>query len=285
MKIEFTKMQGCGNDYIYINCLEKMIDNPSKLSSIMSKRHFEVGSDGLVLICKSDVVDAKMRMFNLDGSEGKMCGNAIRCIGKYLYDKRIVYKKEIAIETLSGIKYLTLHTNNLDLVDYVTVDMGYASFKPKDSGVDREKEIINETHLINNELHNITCVSMGNPHMVIYENDIKSLDLDKIGPVFENYPIFENRANTEFVEKVSDSELNMRVYERGSGETYACGTGACAVVSASVKNGVCKPNTFIKVNLIGGTLEIKVTEDFHVFMKGPARLVYEGVYEYDENQS
>ena len=285
MRIEFSKMQGCGNDYIYINCIDKMIDNPSKLSIIMSKRHFEVGSDGLVLICKSDKADAKMRMFNLDGSEGKMCGNAIRCIGKYLYDKKIVCKKEIAIETLSGIKYLTLHTNDLDKVCYVTVDMGYASFKPSDIGLTVGRKIINEAHTINDKKYNITCVSMGNPHMVIYENNIKDLDLDKIGPKFENYPIFENRVNTEFVEKISDTELNMRVFERGSGETYACGTGACAVVSASVKNGVCKPDTFVKVNLIGGTLEIKVTTDFHVFMKGPARLVYEGVYEYDENQS
>ena len=163
--------------------------------------------------------------------------------------------------------------------------MGYASFKPSDIGLTVGRKIINEAHTINDKKYNITCVSMGNPHMVIYENNIKDLDLDKIGPKFENYPIFENRVNTEFVEKISDTELNMRVFERGSGETYACGTGACAVVSASVKNGVCKPDTFVKVNLIGGTLEIKVTTDFHVFMKGPARLVYEGVYEYEENQS
>ena len=282
MKIEFTKMQGCGNDYIYINCLEKEIDNPSKLSIIMSQRHFEVGSDGVVLICKSNVADAKMRMFNNDGSEGKMCGNAIRCIGKYLYDNKIVCKKNISIETLSGIKYLDLHTEG-DIVKSVTVDMGYASFKPADIDLTVDKEIINEKHNINNKDYAITCVSMGNPHMVIYENNIKSLDLEKIGPVFENYKIFKNRVNTEFVEVISETELNMRVYERGSGETYACGTGACAVVSASVKNGVCKPNTKVKVHLIGGTLEILVDSNYKVFMTGPARIVYTGVYDYVED--
>lgn len=283
MKIEFTKMQGCGNDYIYINCIEHEIANPEKLAIKMSQRHFEVGSDGIVLICASKVADAKMRMFNIDGSEGKMCGNAIRCIGKYLYDNKIVNKKNISIETLSGIKYLELSTNKKDLVDYVTVDMGYASFKPSDIDLTVNHEIINEAHTINNNDYNITCVSMGNPHMVIYEKNIKDLDLDKIGPVFENYEIFKNKVNTEFVEIKSENELNMRVYERGSGETYACGTGACAVVSASVKNGICKPDSNVIVHLIGGTLEIKVDKDYKVFMKGPARLVYTGVYEYDED--
>ena len=282
MKIEFTKMQGCGNDYIYINCLEKEIDNPEKLSIKMSQRHFEVGSDGIVLICKSDKADAKMRMFNNDGSEGKMCGNAIRCIGKYLYDNKIVCKKNISIETLSGIKYLDLHTEG-DIVKSVTVDMGYASFKPADIDLTVDTEIINEKYNINKKDYAITCVSMGNPHMVIYENNIKSLDLEKIGPVFENYKIFKNRVNTEFVEVINETELNMRVFERGSGETYACGTGACAVVSASVKNGVCKPNTKVKVHLIGGTLEILVDSNYKVFMTGPARIVYTGVYDYVED--
>ena len=283
MKIEFTKMQGCGNDYIYINCLDKEIANPEKLSIKMSQRHFEVGSDGIVLICKSNVADAKMRMFNNDGSEGKMCGNDISCIGKYLYDKKIVSKKNISIETLSGIKYLELYTNAKDLVESVKVDMGCASFKPEDIGLTETSEIINKTYNINKKDYDITCVSMGNPHMVIYENNIKDLDLDKIGPVFENYKIFKNRVNTEFVEIVSPTELNMRVYERGSGETYACGTGACATVSASVKNGVCKLNTEVKVNLIGGSLKILVDSNYKVFMTGPARLVYTGVYEYDED--
>ncbi|MBP5444929.1 MAG: diaminopimelate epimerase [Acholeplasmatales bacterium] len=283
MKIEFSKMQGCGNDYIYINCIDKEIDNPEKLSIKMSQRHFEVGSDGIVLICKSNVADAKMRMFNIDGSEGKMCGNAIRCIGKYLYDNKITDKKEISIETLSGIKYLTLFTNDKNKVEKVKVDMGYASFKPSDIDLTTDCEIINEKHNINNKDYNITCVSMGNPHMVIYEEGIKNLELDKIGPVFENYKIFKNKVNTEFVEVISPNELNMRVYERGSGETYACGTGACAVVSASVKNGVCKPNTNVLVHLIGGTLEIMVDSNYKVFMTGPARLVYTGVYEYDED--
>ena len=276
-------MQGLGNDYIYINCLEKEIDNPNKLSIKMSQRHFEVGSDGIVLICKSEIADAKMRMFNNDGSEGKMCGNAIRCIGKYLYDNKIVHRKDICIETLSGIKYLDLQIDEKDKVKSATVNMGNASFKPSDIDLTTDKEIINEKHNINNKDYAITCVSMGNPHMVIYEKNIKDLDLEKIGPVFENYKIFKNRVNTEFVEVISPTELNMRVYERGSGETYACGTGDCAVVSASVKNGVCKPNTKVKVHLIGGTLEILVDESYRVFMTGPARLVYTGVYEYDED--
>lgn len=283
MKIEFTKMQGCGNDYIYINCLDKEISNPEKLSIKMSQRHFEVGSDGIVLICKSNVADAKMRMFNNDGSEGKMCGNAIRCIGKYLYDNKVVNKKNLSIETLSGIKYLELFTNDKNLVETVKVDMGYASFDPIEIGLTESSEIINKTYNINNKDYDITCVSMGNPHMVIYEKNIKELDLEKIGPVFENYKIFKNRVNTEFVEIVSENELNMRVYERGSGETYACGTGACATVSASVKNGICKPNTEVKVNLIGGTLKILVDSNYKVYMTGPARLVYTGVYEYDED--
>ena len=161
--------------------------------------------------------------------------------------------------------------------------MGYASFKPEDIGLTIDNEIINEAHNINNKDYDITCVSMGNPHMVIYEKNIKDLDLEKIGPVFENYKIFKNRVNTEFVEIISETELNMRVYERGSGETYACGTGACATVSASVKNGVCKPNTEVKVNLIGGSLTILVDKNYKVFMTGPARIVYTGVYEYDED--
>lgn len=282
MKIEFTKMQGCANDYIYINCFDKEIKDPSDLSIKMSRRHFSVGADGVVLICKSDVADAKMRMFNADGSEGKMCGNAIRCIGKFLYDKKIVNKKNISIETLSGIKYLDLLVEN-GLVKQVTVDMGKAIFDTKLVPVTFNKdEMINEDCLVDGTSYKMTAVSMGNPHCVIYMDNVSDLDLEKIGPKFEFNPIFPERVNTEFCKVIDKNHLEMRVWERGSGETYACGTGACGLVSASIKNGICKFNEDVYVKLIGGTLTINVKEDYKVLMTGPATLVYEGVYEYED---
>ncbi len=281
MEIKFTKMHGCGNDYIYINCFNLEIKDPNKLSEIMSPRHFSVGADGVVLILKSKVADAKMRMFNLDGSEGKMCGNAIRCIGKYLYDNKMVHKKEISIETLSGIKYLKLFTEN-DKVIKVSVDMGIADFNPKRIPVLKEREMINEECYINGGSYKMTAVSMGNPHAVIYLDEIENLDLNKIGPIFENNELFPERVNTEFIKIVDKNHLDMRVWERGSGETYACGTGACAVVASSCKNGITSFNDTVYVKLIGGTLEIVCDDYYRITMTGPATKVYDGVFEYED---
>lgn len=278
-RIEFTKMHGIGNDYIYINCFEKELENPGKLSIEMSKRHFSVGADGIVMICRSEIADAKMRMFNADGSEGKMCGNAIRCVGKYLYDNGMTEKTKLDIETLSGIKRLDLNVEN-GKVESVKVDMGKASLVPSDIPVLTDKErFVDEPLTICDKEYRLTAVSMGNPHVVTYLDDIKSLDLENIGPHFENCPRFPERVNTEFVRMIDEKTLDMRVWERGSGETYACGTGACATVVASVVNGICKKNTPVTVRLIGGELTITVLDDMRVIMEGTATKVYDGVYE------
>ncbi|MGM9971888.1 MAG: diaminopimelate epimerase [Anaeroplasmataceae bacterium] len=281
MNINFTKMHGIGNDYIYVNCLEGELPNPEDIAIKMSARHFSVGSDGLVMICKSDVADAKMRMFNADGSEGKMCGNAIRCIGKYLYDNRIVNKKKISVETLSGIKYLELSLNEKGLVDTVSVDMGIASFDPKVIPVVSDGPVIDKPCIIDNSVYSITAVSMGNPHCVIYVDNPYAMDLEKKGSYFENNELFPERVNTEFVKYIKENHLQMRVWERGSGETWACGTGACAVAAASVKLGICSFNTPITIDLRGGSLEIIVKKDYKIIMKGQARKSYEGVYTYE----
>lgn len=278
MKLHFTKMHGIGNDYIYFNCLSAPLENPEEVSLKLSPRHFSVGADGIVMICPSDVADAKMRMFNADGSEGKMCGNAIRCVGKYLYDNKIVNKTNISIETLSGIKYLSLTVKDGKTV-FVKVDMGKAILDPQKipvlcDGIPAKAEID-----IESKKYVLTCVSMGNPHAVTYVDDVEGLLLEKIGPLFENHKIFPERVNTEFVKIIGRNNLQMRVWERGSGETYACGTGACAAAVASVINGYCDFNTPIKIKLIGGELEIICTEDYGVFMSGSATKVYEGVYE------
>lgn len=281
-KLNFTKMHGIGNDYIYIDCLDNVVDNPNELSIKMSPRHFSVGADGLVLICPSQTADAKMRMFNADGSEGKMCGNAIRCVGKYLYDNGITTKKAISIETLSGIKYLELNVNN-GKVTSVQVDMGVARIEPDAIPIIASKPMINEKVLIGGKIYNITAVSMGNPHSVIFTDDIDKLELEKIGSAFENLSIFPERVNTEFVKIIDRNTLRMRVWERGSGETYACGTGACATVVAAILNGYCDYNAPITVKLIGGDLKIVCNKDLRVYMTGTATKVYDGVYEYDES--
>ncbi len=282
MKVIFTKMQGCANDYIYINCFDNIIKNPSKLAIKMSKRHYSVGSDGLVLICRSEVADAKMRMFNADGSESEMCGNAIRCIGKYLYDKKIIKKTLVTIETLCGIKYLDLHLENNKVKD-VTVNMGKALFDSSKIPVNySEKEMINAKCDILGKTYNMTAVSMGNPHCCIYLDEIKDLKLDEIGPAFENNSIFPKRTNTEFCKVIDKNHLEMRVYERGAGETYACGTGACALVASSIKNKICNFNEDVYVKLLGGTLIINIDNSYNVLMTGPAEFVYEGVYENED---
>jgi len=278
MKIKFTKMQGCGNDYIYINCLEQEPGSPERLSVVLSDRHFGIGGDGIVLICKSDAADAKMRMFNADGSEGKMCGNAIRCVAKYLYDNGIVRKDTIKIETLSGIKDLQLFTKN-GLVSSVRVDMGRAELEPSKIPVTLKGERIINTPLdIQGRTYNITCVSMGNPHAVVFCDDVDSLNLEQIGPCFEHNEIFPERVNTEFVKVIDKNTLKMRVWERGSGETLACGTGACAAAVAAVLNGYCGKGEDILVLLRGGELTVNYSDET-VFMTGGCAKVFEGIIE------
>lgn len=276
MQLKFTKMHGCGNDYIYFNCLEEELPNPEDLAITLSDRHFGIGGDGIVLICKSDIADAKMRMFNMDGSEGKMCGNAIRCVGKYLYDHRIIHKEEILIDTLSGVKKLRLYIKD-NLVDSVQVDMGRAEFAPHKIPVTLDGDkIINQETMIGDQSYHITCVSMGNPHCVVFMEDIEPTQIEELGPIFEHAPIFPERVNTEFIKVINENTLEMRVWERGSGETLACGTGACAAAVAAVENGFCKKGEDIKVKLLGGELIINYTDET-VLMTGNAQKVFEGV--------
>ena len=274
--MKFTKMHGIGNDYIYVNCFEEKVDNPEKVSIYVSDRRKGIGSDGLVMIMPSDKADFRMRIFNADGSEAMMCGNATRCIGKYVYDKGLTDKTEITLETNSGIKYLTLFPEN-DKVEFVEVDMGKAILTPKDIPVNSDKErFISEPVEVDGKEYKITCVSMGNPHAIVYMDDIKDLDLEKIGPSFENHKLFPDRINTEFIEVIDSHTLNMRVWERGSGETFACGTGACASVVASVLNGYCNHDEEVTVHLRGGDLKITWNSDGTVIMKGPAALICDG---------
>ena len=276
MKLEFTKMHGIGNDYIYFDCFKQEVPTPESLSITLSDRHFGIGGDGIVLICKSEIADAKMRMFNLDGSEGKMCGNAIRCVGKYLYDNKITEKKELTIETLSGIKRLKLYTKD-NLVYSVRVDMGKPEFTPSKIPVNLDGErIINRKITIGKNNYHITCVSMGNPHCIVFHDNVDTLDIETLGTEFEHNPIFPERVNTEFVKIIDRNTIRMRVWERGSGETLACGTGACAAAVAAVENGFCRKGEDIKVKLSGGDLIINYT-DGGVFMAGNAEKVFEGV--------
>ncbi len=278
MKLNFTKMHGCGNDYIYFNCFEQSIDNPEELSVRLSDRHFGIGGDGIILICPSDVADARMRMFNADGSEGKMCGNGTRCIGKFMYDNGMVSKPEMTLETLSGIKLLKFQIEDGKVAN-VTVDMGAAILNPAEIPTRFEGEQAVSVPLeANGETHSVTCVSMGNPHCVLFVDEVDSLDLEKIGPAFENHPMFPERTNTEFVRVIDDHTLQMRVWERGSGETWACGTGACAVAVAAVLNGICKKNEDILIHLRGGDLTIRYTDEA-VFLTGSATKVFEGSIE------
>lgn len=277
MKIHFTKMHGIGNDYIYINCMGGMDFDPSDLAVKMSPRHFSVGADGVVCICSSESADARMRMFNADGSEGAMCGNATRCIGKYLYERGIVKKREMTLQTESGIKKLSLDIED-GRVRSIAVDMGEISFDP--AKIPAVKEMIDCPAEIGGKTYGITALSVGNPHAVVFCDDPYSLDLEKVGPLFENSELFPERVNTEFVYVNDDGSLTMRVWERGSGETWACGTGACAAASAAVKLGFCSAGKPVTVRLRGGDLTVTCAE--HVIMRGPAEFVYDGVYEYED---
>ena len=278
--MKFTKMHGAGNDYIYINCFEEDIVPEEMIDDIiaMSDRHKGIGSDGVIFIMPSKVADARMRMFNVDGSEGKMCGNGIRCVGKYVYEHGISHNNPLQIETASDIKTLNLEVVQ-GKVESVTVDMGNPILDPKSIPVDLDVEkVINYPLIVNNQEYLITCVSMGNPHCVIFTEGIDYLDLESIGPLFENNPIFPERTNTEFIEIIDDKTMKMRVWERGSGETLACGTGASASVVAAIYNNMFTRDREIKVILKGGELYITLTQDNHVFMRGSATEVFTGEY-------
>lgn len=279
MKIKFTKMHGCGNDYIYINCFNHGFDDPEKLSMNLSDRRYGVGGDGMILIEPSKVACAKMRIFNKDGSEGKMCGNGIRCVAKYLYDSGISkIKKGIKIETLSGVKTADILMNDGE-ESVVKIDMGKAELNPKKIPMIFEKEkVINEPITVNSDSYNITCVSMGNPHCVIFCPEVYSAQVKEIGSKLSSHQIFPEGVNVEFVSKADNENLIMRVWERGSGETLACGSGACASVVAAVENGLCEKNKDISVHLRGGKLIVNYSDE-GVFLTGNAIKVFEGEIE------
>lgn len=274
--LRFTKMQGAGNDYIYINGFEQTIDNPSETAIELSNRNFGIGSDGLVLILPSKICDFRMQMFNSDGSEAEMCGNASRCVGKYVFDHEMTTKKEITLETKAGVKLITLLDGNAKKRK-VRVDMGEPILNPELIPVKiTQNPALKYPLKIEDKTWEINCLSMGNPHAVIFTNNIKNLDLPTIGPKFESNPIFPRKTNTEFVEVIDKKTLNMRVWERGAGETLACGTGACAVAVAAVLNGLTERK--VNINLLGGQLEIEWNENNnHVYMTGEAVTVFDGV--------
>ena len=279
--MKFTKMQGLGNDYVYVNCFEEKIENPPAVARYVSDRHFGIGSDGLIMINPSEVADFEMEMYNADGSRGEMCGNGIRCVAKYVYDYGLTDKTQISVETLGGIKYLDLTVEDGKVV-LVKVDMGKPELKSDLIPIISENEkVIDEPIEVDGQVYHMTVVSMGNPHTVIYVDDVKNLDLEKIGPKFENHERFPKRINTEFVHCIDRNTVEMRVWERGSGETLACGTGACAVAVASILNNL--TDTRVTVKLLGGDLQIEWDrEKNHVFMTGPAKVVFDGVIDITE---
>lgn len=276
--MKFTKMEGLGNDYVYINCFKEKVENPEKLAVKLSDRHFGIGSDGLILIKPSEIADFKMDMYNADGSRSEMCGNGIRCVGKYVYDYWLTDKKEISVETLAGIKYLKLNVEN-EKVSSVKVNMGAPILKPELIPVnlpDKNNEMTVQVPItVEGKVYKTTCVSMGNPHSVVFVDDTDSLPLEEVGPLFENHEMFPNRINAEFVQVTDRKHVKMRVWERGTGETLACGTGACATVVACILNG--KTDDEVTVSLLGGDLVIKWDrEENIVYMTGPATTVFDG---------
>lgn len=278
--IKFTKMHGLGNDYVYIDCYSKEVNlgNISDLAKFMSNRHFGIGSDGIILICRSDIADFKMRMFNFDGSEAEMCGNGIRCVGKFVYDKGLTDKETVRIETLAGIKILNLNVKN-GKVETVRVDMGEPILNPKEIPVNFENEpVIGLRIKALDKEFNFTCVSMGNPHAIAIIEDTNKFDIEKYGPILETDEHFPKRSNIEFIEVIDRDNVRMRVWERGAGETLACGTGACATAVACNLNELTERK--VNIELLGGTLEIDWNEETnHVFMTGPATTVFEGEIE------
>ncbi|MCL1867609.1 MAG: diaminopimelate epimerase [Paludibacter sp.] len=277
--MKFTKMHGIGNDYIYVNGFEETIDDPAAWSIRYSDRHKGIGGDGLVLILPSTVADFRMRMFNADGSEAEMCGNASRCVGKYVFDKKLTQKTTLTLETLAGVRMLDLHIcADKKTVGEVTVDMGEPILESeKIPTTFAENRVVNKSVTFSDTIkYAITCVSMGNPHAVIFTENIAELNLPQIGSVIENSTqYFPHRINTEFIEKINENHLKMRVWERGSGETMACGTGASAAVVAAVLNNLCERKT--TVELLGGKLTVEWREkDNHVYLTGAAETVFEG---------
>ena len=273
--IKFTKMHGLGNDYVYMDAIHQHIEDESTLAQFVSNRHFGIGSDGLILICKSEKADFKMRMFNSDGSEAEMCGNGIRCVGKFVYDKGLTQKTEVTIETLAGIKTVQLNVKN-GKVETVKVDMGEPILEPKEIPVISEEKPVKNLKLKAEDKEFVfTCVSMGNPHAITIVDNTKEFDVEKYGKVLEVNKAFPNKTNVEFIEIVDKNNIKMRVWERGAGETLACGTGACASVVACVLNNLTERN--VNVELLGGKLEIEWNKnDNHVYMTGPAVTVFEG---------
>ena len=279
--MKFTKMHGLGNDYVYVNCFEEKIDNPPAVARFVSDRHFGIGSDGLIMINPSKTADFEMEMYNADGSRGEMCGNGIRCVAKYVYDYGLTDKTQISVETLGGIKYLDLTVED-GKVSLVKVDMGKPELEADLIPIISEREqVIDEPIEVDGKEYHMTGVSMGNPHAVIYVDDVKGLDLEKIGPKFENHERFPKRINTEFVHCIDRQTVEMRVWERGSGETLACGTGACAVAVSSILNNL--TDTQVTVKLLGGDVQIEWDrEKDRVFMTGPATVVFDGVIDITE---
>ncbi|MCD8365536.1 MAG: diaminopimelate epimerase [Clostridiales bacterium] len=279
--MKFTKMHGCGNDYVYVNCFEEIIRNPAAVSVYVSDRHFGIGSDGMILICPSEVADFRMAMYNADGSEGSMCGNGIRCVAKYVYDRGMTDRTQISVETKSGIKNLNLTVEN-GKVSLVKVNMGAPGLAPEQIPVRAAGDrVVDAPITVLGEEYRMTCVSMGNPHAVVFIDDTEHFPLEKVGPCFENHECFPDRVNTEFVQIISRSEANMRVWERGSGETWACGTGTCASVVACVLNGRTDDN--VLVHLRGGDLEVFYDREADtVWMTGPATTVFEGEIDVSE---
>ena len=275
--MKFTKMHGIGNDYVYVNCFKEEVKNPSEVARFVSDRHFGIGSDGLILIKPSDIADCEMDMYNLDGSQGAMCGNGIRCVAKYAYDYDIVDKTSISVATKSGIKYLDLTVEG-GKVSLVKVNMGSPILNASQIPVIAETEqVINAPLEVEGTTYHMTAVSMGNPHAIIYSDDVDGLDLEKIGPSFENHPAFPDRVNTEFVRVIDRHTVQMRVWERGSGETLACGTGACAVAVSSILNGLVDADSPVTVKLLGGDLQILWDRAANlVYMTGPAATVFDG---------
>ena len=283
--LEFTKMQGIGNDYVYIDCTKKELENPKKISQIVSDRHFGIGSDGLILILNSKIADFKMEIYNADGSQAEMCGNGIRCVAKFVYDKGLTGKTKIKIETLAGIKELELNVEN-GKVKTVKVDMGepileaekipvYIDEKMKAEGITPTSVIKNLKLEAYNQNFTFTCVSMGNPHAITFIDNVEKFDVKKFGSIFEVAKAFPKKSNIEFVEIIDKENINMRVWERGSGETMACGTGSCASVVACILNN--KTSNKVKVHLLGGELYIEWNkENNHIYMTGPAEIVFEG---------
>ena len=277
-KLQFTKMQGLGNDYVYVDCTKKKLENASEVAVKVSDRHFGIGSDGLILINASSVADFEMEMYNADGSRGEMCGNGIRCVAKYVYDYGLTDQTHISVETLGGIKYLDL-TVEEGRVRQVRVDMGRPMLCPTEIPVIANGETVIDMPIeVDGTEYRMTAVGMGNPHTVVFVEDVDGLEIEQIGPKFEHHPCFPNRVNTEFVKVLDRNTVKMRVWERGSGETLACGTGACAVAVACILNGLTENK--VTVQLLGGDLLIEWDREADkVYMTGPAEVVFDGEIE------